>query len=762
MSTAGNLPNMLPVPDALQPVSYAPAQIQVDQEGPSLTPADFWRIIKQRKWLVAISFVVLSLLVLLGTFITWRYFPAYPAEALLELLPPRDVTKITEEMVNPENMRLLMETEAQKIAQPSIFQDVLALPEVKDTSFYQWYSSFEDCLDDMKRLVSVAPIPDSRLIRIRIALRSKAEAKLVAEKVVEQYLRRFTSGEQDSKRRTLDDFKAQRENITKERDQKRQEMVAFRNAANIPAIQGATVEITQISNIGAKISELRGYEAVLRSRLDLIRGASNPDMLPVTAEMRLILEGDPIIRFNRTQVETLDIQIETFLASGRVGENHRDIVTLKAQREQYYQKEIQRREEVLDDLRERQLDEVKSELAQVTSTISQFVDELAAAEAKQQDLDEAIVRYRQMDDDYVRMEKSLLDIEEKVREAQLAVDTSPRQPRLSQFQAPREAVWPSRPSLILFLGGGFVASLLGALGLAFLRELTDTAIRTPLDIRNSAQLSFLGAIPLIDYEEAEVEDIELATRQAPQSLVAEAFRSVRAQLMFSGPTESQRVLLLTSSGPGDGTTACAINLAVTFAQSNQRVLLIDCNFRRPAMRASFRNTKSEGLSNVLIGQRKLADVISHTELPNLDVVTTGPMPPSPGELLGSSYMADLIREAAQSYDRVILDGPPVLLVSDSLVLSTLADGVIIVARAVQNTKGEVRRAREQIQRCGGRVIGGILNGVQYRAGGYMKQQFREFYDYTSDEAVQREMLGGPAEGEKEGPAKPPADADDEK
>ncbi|HEX9109734.1 MAG TPA: CpsD/CapB family tyrosine-protein kinase, partial [Longimicrobiales bacterium] len=194
-----------------------------------------------------------------------------------------------------------------------------------------------------------------------------------------------------------------------------------------------------------------------------------------------------------------------------------------------------------------------------------------------------------------------------------------------------------------------------------------------------------------------------------------------------------------------GKTAVAINLAVTLAQGGQRVLLIDCNFRRPGIRAAFKRTRPEGLSNVLVAQLPFAQAVTHSELANLDILTSGPMPPNPAELLGSTQMRALLTTARQTYDRVLLDGPPCLLISDALVLATETDAVLLVARAANSSKGALRRAREQFTRLNARVIGAILNGVQARAGGYFHEQYREFYEYTNDEVIPHELPAGPPE-----------------
>ena len=311
--------------------------------------------------------------------------------------------------------------------------------------------------------------------------------------------------------------------------------------------------------------------------------------------------------------------------------------------------------------------------------------------------------------------------------------------RLRVVQFPSDPLTYSRPNLPIYLGGGFLLSVLVSFGLAFLREFTDNAIRTPLDVARHGRLSVLGVVPILDDEEADVDDIEAAARLAPQSLVAESFRQICTNLLFSGPSDSQRSILVTSPSGEDGKTAISVNLAVSLARGNQRVLLIDCNFRRPSVGNVFSNTRKEGLSNILVGQSTLDDLITKTDLPNLDVLSTGPMPPTPAELLGTRYMNELIAEAVKKYDRVILDGPPVLLVSDALILATQVDGVIMVTRAVNNSKGALKRAREKLLKVNARILGGVLNGAIARPGGYFKRQYREYYDYIGDDTIPREL-----------------------
>lgn len=746
MSTVGDVRDMVRMGSLPSPQTAVFETAAAAEVGPSITAADLWRIVKQRKMLVFITAAVLYTLVIAATFVIWRWFPAYPSEATLELKPPQqDPMSPTENTVPPEVMKLALETEARKIKQLDVLTDVLKLDEIKQTTFYQWYSSFEEVLYELREQLVVTAIPDTQLIRVRLDCRDKKEAKLIVDRTVGAYMSRYQSGTRDEMARKLAEIENTRAKLIAELRNRTAEIEKFRNNSDVPAMDAERdVTAARVAEIYSSLTAMQATEATLKARLDTLESNRGRDE-PLSAEMRVLVESDPVLRFWRQQVETLDVEIEA--QKHRLGEKHREIQILQRRRDGYAQKESARREELLDDLRARQLDDVRTQLAEIRGMREKVFEELETVEKKQNDLERAIFTYRQLNQEKERIEKTLEEVNQEAIKAQHASDVAAGKDRgrLRVVQNAQEAFDPSRPNFPLYLGGGFALSILGALGLALLREFTDKAIRTPLDVARYGQLSVLGSIPLLDDEEADIDEIEHATRKAPHSLVSEAFRQVRAHLLFSGPIESQRTLLVTSPGAGDGKTSVAVNLAVTLAQSNQRVLLIDCNFRRPAIRTFFPGTRPDGLSNVLIGQARLEDLITRTELPNLDVLTSGPLPPTPAELLGSKYMRQLIETAAKMYDRVVFDGPPVLLISDALVVATQVDGVVMVARAVSNSKGLLKRARDQMDRIGARVIGAVLNGVQARAGGYFRQQYRDFYEYTADETVPRDVLAAPSE-----------------
>lgn len=737
------------------PLAAAPPVVGLEGGG-GLGPADAWRIIKQRKWLVILTFVLLYLLVCGVTFVVYQYFPAYTSEALIEMLPVREgPLSLNELRVEPNVIKTQLETEARKLKSRRLVGDVLKLPQVKETNFYKWYDG--DLLqmqDDLASMLVSAPVPESTLVRVSLATRTRSDATLIIQKLIDAYLA-------ESRTRTKDEMGQRSESLKETLKKKESELrllgddiARFRESTEAPQLESSRERTAyNLSQLQLDLSQVQLAATRVQAQLDQVR-ATGTGQAPLTAEMRIIIESDPVLRFWRQQVESLDIEIR--VSAKTLGENHRATALLVERRQSIYEKETAKREELIDDLRQRQLEVLTQELASLNAQEGRLQDQIQEMEARQRDVDRNILRYGNMVATEERLRQEIKDISKGVTEAEHMVGDRSREVRMALVQPPIDAVKPSRPDVVFYLGGGFVLALLGSIGLAFLRELTDTAIRTPLDIIRHGNLSVLGTIPLIDDEEADVDEIEHATRGAPNSLVAEAFRRVRTNLTFSGPPESQRCLLITSPRPGDGKTAIAVNLAVTLAQGNQRVLLIDCNFRRPGVRNVFAGTRAEGLSNILIGRGRLEELTSRTELPNLDVLTSGPMPPTPSDLLGGPYMRQVIAESLARYDRVILDGPPALLISDALVLATLVDGVVLVARAVNSSKGALRRARDQLEGVNARIVGAILNGVQARAGGYFRQQYREFYDYTTDEAAPFELPGAGPPG---GPTEISADGD---
>jgi capsular exopolysaccharide synthesis family protein len=273
---------------------------------------------------------------------------------------------------------------------------------------------------------------------------------------------------------------------------------------------------------------------------------------------------------------------------------------------------------------------------------------------------------------------------------------------------------------------------------AVIADRFDDSVQTPDEVRDRLQLPILGSIPRVGdalFGRRPSDRFRLISHVEPQSLIAEAFRSLRTNIAFARAHHDLRTIVLTSPGPGDGKSTVSCNLATTFAQQGQRTLLVDADLRRAVVSDTFEIPRSPGLTDVLVGGARLADAVRGVDVPNLFVLSSGPFPPNPSELLGSPDMRSIVDEAKKTFDIIVIDSPPVLAVTDASVLSSMVDGTIVVVRVGRTARDAVRRAVAQLRVVNGRVLGAVLNDVDFGSGVYYGgygYYYHKFYGEDSE------------------------------
>lgn len=281
-----------------------------------------------------------------------------------------------------------------------------------------------------------------------------------------------------------------------------------------------------------------------------------------------------------------------------------------------------------------------------------------------------------------------------------------------------------------------LAGLLLAVGAAYLLEYLDDTLKSADDVDAAVGLSTLGAIIRMKGDADRAPMYRLATILYPRSPAAEAYRTLRTNIEFAAVEAPVRAILVTSSVPGEGKTTTAANLAAVFAQAGKRTVLVDCDLRKPGVHRIFGLPNATGLTTMLRNERaELADVAQSTEQESLRVVTTGPLPPNPAELVRSERMRAALGRIAAEADYVIVDSPPLQAVTDAAILSTLVDGTLLVVDAGRTRSGAVRSGREALAKVGARVLGVTLNRLsESMSGAYY------YYDYYGGY--------GPGEGDR--------------
>jgi len=301
---------------------------------------------------------------------------------------------------------------------------------------------------------------------------------------------------------------------------------------------------------------------------------------------------------------------------------------------------------------------------------------------------------------------------------------------------------PIRPRKLVNLALSVVLGLGLGVGLAVVLHFVDNTIKSEHDLERYAPgLAVLGYVPLFhplrvvdgDGKRAPDKDLQpdLASHQDSRSGFAEAFKNLRTSLLLASPDHPPRRVVVTSCEPGDGKSTVALNLAIVLTQMERRVLLVDADLRRPRIQRVLGSKNEIGLSSYLSGNAAADRLIHPTEVPGLDVITSGPVPPNPSELLDSPRLSDLFDELEQRerYDHIIVDSPPALLVADGIILSTKVDATILVVRAGATRRESCVQGVARLQRARARLVGTVLNALSDRPRYYY---YRKEYRYEQD------------------------------
>ncbi|MCR8632405.1 CpsD/CapB family tyrosine-protein kinase [Paenibacillus radicis (ex Xue et al. 2023)] len=203
----------------------------------------------------------------------------------------------------------------------------------------------------------------------------------------------------------------------------------------------------------------------------------------------------------------------------------------------------------------------------------------------------------------------------------------------------------------------------------------------------------------------------LITHENPKSPISEAYRTLRTNIQFSAIDEELRVLMVTSAGPGEGKSTTITNLAVVYAQSDKRVVLIDADLRKPTMHHTFNCTNRWGITSVLSGQANLSEVVRTTAIPNLSIITSGPIPPNPSEMLASKRMVATLEELKEQFDIILIDTPPALAVTDAQIVASKCDGVVLVMDSGKVKREMALKAKANLEYVKARILGVVLNNM---------------------------------------------------
>jgi succinoglycan biosynthesis transport protein ExoP len=500
--------------------------------------------------------------------------------------------------------------------------------------------------------------------------------------------------------------------LTEQLAQQRAKLEASEQALQAYRERTDSVSLEERQNVVVqRLADLNA--AVTRANTARIQKESAYSQVKIALENPAAIDTVPLILSNpfvqQQKTELASLQRQRAQLSEKLGPNHPDMVKVGVA--------IQNAEA-----------RIKAEVTQIVASMRSDYEAAMAEErslsatlnrqkGEAQDLNRTGIEYGvlQRDNDANRqMFEALL---KRTQETGISEELKAGNIRVvDQAETPRSPVSPNTfNNLLIALLGGLAL----AVGFAFAFEYGDDRIKNPDELKKSLGLPFLGMVPAL-FDKTITNP--LINNGAP-NLFGESFRSIRTNVLFSSADEGSRLVVVTSSAPGEGKTAVSTNLSIALAQSGHRVLLIDADMRKPRVHEVFGRTLSPGLSNFLVGAALPSEVIQESSQQGLWVMPAGTFPPNPAELLGSKKFKDLTVFLQEYFDWLIIDTPPVMAVTDASIAANLAHGVLFVVGAEMTSKRVAQRAVEQLEMSQARFLGAVLNRVDLEHNAYYYSRY---------------------------------------
>jgi len=577
--------------------------------------------------------------------------------------------------------------------------------------------------------ISVKPIKDSNLIDIGFRARDPVLAARGANTAAEAYIDHSLAVRLDSVKQAMGWLHERMDKERKKVDEAESALLAYKQSHRIITdftSDMETITAQKLSQLNAQVVAAEADRVEAETRYKQALALRNNPL--VSDSIPEVMDNSLIQTIKKTEVQLYQ-QISEL--SRKYGRNHPKMKAAQSELEEIQNRKVLEVNRIIDSLKNQfevaaarekslraALDRQKEEVLDLNEKAIAFSVLQRQAEGAREMYEVLIKRFKET------------AASEDIRTSNIRV--------IDRATVPGAPVVPTPRRNILLAA---VVGLVLGVGAAFFIEYLDNTLKTPDEAEKAVGVPCLGMLPFIDFGEprtpADGFNPELVTAARSGSTVSEGFRAIRTKILFSSAVQQPRTILFSSVGPREGKTFVSANLAVTMAQTGSRVLIVDCDMRKPRVHKVFAADREPGLSNVLVGDCDLASAVRRTRVPNLDILPCGLVPPNPSELLGSGRMADLLRELSSQYDRIVLDSPPLASVTDAAVLARLTDLTVVVLYSNRTTRNGARNGAQIVHSVGGHLAGTVLNAVDLDRNAYYYQYYYYHYGYYYGEDGER-------------------------
>lgn len=708
---------------------------------PTIDPV---RLLKQYKSALGIAAVV-GLMVGTGAFFAFkRFMPQYRSVVTYQGLPVVTDIKTMGNTLEQQEFERFVTTQTRIMVQERVLREAVKDPRLKNeqVKWVQQYLGENGQVDqavaarDLKDMVSARAVQGTNLIELSVSARDPKDAAVIANTIHDAYWRDLgiqsstASAEQrNSLNKQVTDLTTQ---INQLEGQRTKLMKDYKLTSDTG---GGTSEDGDIRILAPQLVDLDRDLQRLRQSFTRMESQLKGEAGPVFDDnMRDEAEKDPIVLNIKSTISELTTIRDAQIARG-FGPEHKQIQDLNTLMEAKKTELAAKREEALRKIFETTLERTRQAIDATTAQYSKLRADLDSALKRKEEITRALSDVESIGKQIDGLRGKLQATQEALSnlEAILGLQSGDRVGRmrvLERAKIPDELAFPRLPYM---LGAGFllVVGLTG--GAIVLKEVLDQRIKGPSDIAMIPRMRLLGLIPLAGDDPGKPAAPETAFKDCPNGAVAEGFRQLRPTLVKRLQQGGHRSLLLVGAMPGSGTTTVAANLGMACAAADQRVLLIDANMRRPALHKVFKLGEGPGLGEVLSRKATVEQAVQQTSVENLHLLSAGAAATRTlPERLATEAMTQLIREATERYDLVIIDTAPAMVAGDGIALANRCDAVALVVRALAEKRGLVARIRDQLGDVRAEFAGVVVNAVKASAGGYMKKNIRESFEYQNN------------------------------
>ncbi len=716
------------VPAARPPMGAPPSPMG------NMTPLDPVKLAKKYMWLLIIAAVVGGVLGTASHFIILKTRPTYVSEVIFDIKPPEmDPSVLWSAEGRADEFERFMATQQNRMVSELVLEKVAANPTLP-TEAPNWSKQFVDKSGQINRdeatealteAISARIVTGTSYIKLTAKWTNPVDVTALAKLAKDAYMRDIGSSTNVTANQQREAIGATIQKIgqevtdlnTRRNRMLTEETVDSLDDKSTALGQKQTLVLNQLAVVTQSITILNESLAQMERMRSAETGITYSDT------QRSAANQDPIVMGLRQQLNSMEVELQQLRQQG-ILPSHREYKRLQARIDSINQQVASSLEEALARNFDAEYDGLKNEILKYQAQNAKLTKEADDLRLEMADLMKTIT-------DIEDIQRQVNDLLAQRQEAQSSLNSLNEQAgratagRVEVYSSERKPNQPSFPKIYIMIPAGVVmlAGLVG--GVVVLRELLDQRVKGPSDITLLPRAKVVGMVPSAEEDPSVGEKVSTVFRDAPASVLAEHFRQLRTAVVKHMQRHGHKSLVILSGMPGSGSTTVATNLAMTCASTDLRVLLIDGNFRRPALHRLLKVPDSPGLADVLAGLVNVDQAIQHVPgEAKLDLITVGSSEHRVYERLGAHQMTELLNAVKDRYDLILIDVAPALVSGDGMAVANRTDASMLVVRALGETRGMVARLRNELDECRADLLGVLVNAVRSSAGGYMRQNIR--------------------------------------